>query len=92
MNKGQPITKEQADQLQAEGAAMLFDCIEAECMGYFSANNGNANLVVVTDQGYFLRKVEELQVGPDGVFVRLPEDDDGTPLPSFKEAFTIVQI
>jgi hypothetical protein len=86
---GQKITKEEADQLEIEGAAMLFDCTKAQAGGYFPSHNGNLNLLVITDDGYFHRQVSELQVGPGELFVRLPENDNGIPLPSFEEVFTL---
>lgn len=89
MRHGTLITEEEADRLMEQGAGAMFDCPSAMVAGYFAPKPGNSHIVVITDDGYSVRSIEDLQVGPDGVFVRFLEEDDGRPLPSVEDVFTI---
>lgn len=92
MRHGKRISEEEADRLMGEGAGAMFDLREAKCGGYFEPKPGNTQIVVITDDGYSVRSIEDLETGPDGVFVRFIEEDDGKPLPSVHDVFEIREL
>ena len=88
-----PITKQEADNLQSEGVATLFNCLDksgAEChaLGFFeaSANARRDIVLVLTYEGSYIRAREDLVKSEDEVFVGFIED--GKP-PEFDDVFVV---
>jgi len=78
------ITEKEADELEAQGVAELFDC--SHCGGFFEATGRTDIILVIRDDGYYIRAREDLVKSNDGVFVGFCED--GKP-PEFDEVFQI---
>ena len=79
------ITKEEADALLNEGVASLWDC-DSSAYGFFETREGaRVDIVlVITNDGYFLRSRDDLVKSKDEVFVCFLED--GKP-PEFEDVF-----
>ena len=76
MRKGIQITTEEADKLLEEGVATLFDCIsyeypEASALGFFEVRPSARKeiILVINNNGYFIRAREDLVKSEDEVFV-----------------------
>ena len=90
--KGTPITEQEADKLIEEGVAAFYDCPnefqpELGFGGFFEAEEGvRENIIlVITNDGYFIRAREDLVKSRDEVFVGWIENGDS--LPNFEEIF-----
>ena len=92
MNKGIPISQEEADKLLKEGIASFFDLPSCSCGGYFEAKQGarNDSILVITDEGNFIRAREDLVKSKDGIFVGFVED--GENIPNFQDIFEIKEL
>ncbi len=87
MITGTQITVEIADELIEQGIACWFDLESSKCAGYFESKphcTVNNEILIITDEGYFLRAREDLVKSQDGVFVGFCEQ--GIP-PEFDDVF-----
>lgn len=89
MNRGIPISEQEADKLLNEGVASLFDLPSCSCGGYFEAGEGARRdiVIIVTDEAFFIRASEDLIKSKDGVFVGFVED--GEDIPNLEDIFEI---
>lgn len=90
MRKGTPITEQEATKLMEEGVASLFDC--QMYGGFFDARPEARQdiIVVVTDEGYFVRAREDLVRSDDKIMVGFVEDGDKPP--NFEDIFEVREI
>ncbi|OHA46625.1 MAG: hypothetical protein A3A80_02050 [Candidatus Terrybacteria bacterium RIFCSPLOWO2_01_FULL_44_24] len=95
MREDRKISEQEADRLIAEGAGTMFDVRDPDAQippSYFEPKNGNPHIVVIADDTYYVRSIEDLESGPDGVIVRFLDESDGRPLPSADEVFKFRQL
>lgn len=95
MRYDQKITEQEADRLIAEGAGVVFDIRDPNAQippSYFGPRSGNPHIIVITDDAYYVRSIEDLETGPDGVFVRFVDESDGSPIPSADELLHFEQL
>jgi len=94
MFNGTKISQEQVDKLLDEGVASFFDCPNEEQpelgFGSFFEAQSKARkdiVLVITNEGYFIRAREDLVKSKDEVFVGWVED--GEELPNFEDVFEV---
>ena len=81
MNKGIPISQEEADKLLKEGIAAFFDLLSCSWSGYFEVKQEarNDSILVITDEGNFIKARRDLVKSRDGVFVGFVENGEDIP-------------
>ena len=86
-----PITKQESDKLQSERVAMFFDAPESMALGFFEADDEARKdiILVIRDDGYYIRAREDLVKSKDEIFVGFVED--GTP-PEFEDVFEVREL
>lgn len=90
-----PISKEEGDMLYQEGITVILDLPSGNCGGFFESSredgkNKHFNIILlITDEGKFIRAREDLIKSNDKVFMGFIED--GKP-PEFEDVFRITRI
>ena len=91
LEKFTKITEKEANELEAQEVAMLFDLPSCSCGGFFEAKpNGKHDVILcIFDEGYFIRAREDLVKSNDEVFIGFCEE--GKP-PEFEDVFEVREL
>lgn len=89
IEKGIRIPREEADKLMEEGVARIYHLDSIFFSGFFEAESGGRldTILIILDEGYFVRAREDLVKSDDEILVGFVED--GEKPPNFEDVFKV---